>query len=309
VEDVAPDLEPSVEVPPTAEEAPPVEAVAAEPEITPDEQIVAADPTTEPAALEEGHIPTQKPEELEQTAFNDLVQRIQNLTNELGVESDQLTDSIEVLVQSTVDNFGLEAGRFVAAEARKFKEFKVKQAAEEVAEKPEKVKPVTVQKPKAKKKTAAPSKTKVAGAPSSEAVGFPLQDDIKTESEGSREQNVRLERPSGEASAVNAPEVIDALAEAVQAFGSMAPIRIGRFGQRALGVFKVRPEVIRVKEANDISTSAHEVAHAIENAVFGWEHQGPWKRPIIQKQMQDELLKMGKTRKNFYLFHGYPLKS
>lgn len=43
-----------------------------------------------------------------------------------------------------------------------------------------------------------------------------------------------------------------------------APIRVGRIRKKkAGGVFKVEPEVIRIKVANDIPTATHETAHAI----------------------------------------------
>ncbi len=45
------------------------------------------------------------------------------------------------------------------------------------------------------------------------------------------------------------------------------PIRTGRF-RNALGIFKVKPEVIRSKFANDIETISHEVGHALQK--FLW---------------------------------------
>lgn len=46
------------------------------------------------------------------------------------------------------------------------------------------------------------------------------------------------------------------------------PLRIGRFRQRARGVFKVRPEVTRVKGALDTPVAAHEAGHALDKGVF-----------------------------------------
>ncbi len=42
------------------------------------------------------------------------------------------------------------------------------------------------------------------------------------------------------------------------------PIRIGKIREKAVGIFKVDPEVIRTKEAYDLSTISHEVAHYLD---------------------------------------------
>lgn len=42
------------------------------------------------------------------------------------------------------------------------------------------------------------------------------------------------------------------------------PIRVGRYRQRARGIFKVRPEVVRTKLAQDIPIIAHEVGHYLD---------------------------------------------
>ncbi|MDK2957903.1 MAG: hypothetical protein PWQ57_3401 [Desulfovibrionales bacterium] len=53
-----------------------------------------------------------------------------------------------------------------------------------------------------------------------------------------------------------------------------APIRAGKLGPRSksvLGIYKVKPEVIRTRFANDISTSAHELGHHIHNMLWGFD--------------------------------------
>ena len=95
---------------------------------------------------------------------------------------------------------------------------------------------------------------------------------------------------------VSAPAVIGAMAKITEAAGRALPLRSGRIGQRrALGIFKVRPEVIRTREANDIPTAAHEVAHAIEKVIYGWPKGGPWKGSIagVTGKMQRELRQLG----------------
>ena len=95
---------------------------------------------------------------------------------------------------------------------------------------------------------------------------------------------------------VSAPAVISEMAKITEAAGRALPLRSGRVGQRrALGIFKVRPEVIRTREANDIPTAAHEVAHAIEKVIYGWPKGGPWKGSIagVTGKMQRELRQLG----------------
>ena len=47
------------------------------------------------------------------------------------------------------------------------------------------------------------------------------------------------------------------------------PIRTGRFRDRALGIFKVRDEVVRTRQANDIEVIAHEIGHALNKFLWG----------------------------------------
>ena len=62
------------------------------------------------------------------------------------------------------------------------------------------------------------------------------------------------------------------------------PIRKGRFGGGALGIFKPKVEVIRTKFAHDIETISHEIGHALHK--FLWGSLSP--RPF--KAYEDELL-------------------
>ena len=47
------------------------------------------------------------------------------------------------------------------------------------------------------------------------------------------------------------------------------PIRVGRFRERALGIYKPKAEVVRTKEALDIPVVAHEVGHHINKVLYG----------------------------------------
>jgi hypothetical protein len=95
---------------------------------------------------------------------------------------------------------------------------------------------------------------------------------------------------------VSAPQIIEQLSKVVAASGGKTPIRWGRMGTvRSRGFFRVEPEVIRVKTANNIATATHEVGHALEKHVFGWPKGGPWVKPIASRAMQEELVKLGRA--------------
>jgi hypothetical protein len=49
---------------------------------------------------------------------------------------------------------------------------------------------------------------------------------------------------------------------------AFAPIRTGRFRQKALGIFKIRENVIRTGKANNLPTIAHEVGHALQKMLW-----------------------------------------
>jgi hypothetical protein len=46
------------------------------------------------------------------------------------------------------------------------------------------------------------------------------------------------------------------------------PIRTGRFRDKALGIFKIKPEVSRTGKANDIEVISHEIGHALQNFLY-----------------------------------------
>lgn len=111
-----------------------------------------------------------------------------------------------------------------------------------------------------------------------------------------RELKGRLETAEEKVARTNAPAVIKALAKIVEVAGGNSPIRTGRIGNKnALGVFKIQSEVIRVLEANDIPVAAHEVAHALEQVLYGRPKGSPWKSPRISTLMGRELLTLGKA--------------
>jgi predicted RNA methylase len=62
------------------------------------------------------------------------------------------------------------------------------------------------------------------------------------------------------------------------------PIEVGKFRGKAKGIFKVKPEVIRVKQDKDIETLFHEVGHFLDK-----------KLNLRNKYFKDELMDLGET--------------
>lgn len=102
--------------------------------------------------------------------------------------------------------------------------------------------------------------------------------------------------PANPVDPISAPEVIEAYSDVLKAAGREVPMRVGLMGvKRALGYLRVREMVIRLKQANDITTGAHEIAHALEKAVYGWPKKGPWVKPRATIAMQKELTALGRA--------------
>lgn len=72
------------------------------------------------------------------------------------------------------------------------------------------------------------------------------------------------------------------------------PVRSRRYGQQALGIFKVKPETIRLRAINDIPTLAHEVGHYLHKITLG-------NFANFNQAFDGELLPLGKvtSRKNY----------
>lgn len=69
---------------------------------------------------------------------------------------------------------------------------------------------------------------------------------------------------------VSAPQVMDSFSQIMRSVGEAGEIRVGRFGRRkALGSYWVREQMTRIRTANDVTTAAHEVAHALEDVLYG----------------------------------------
>lgn len=94
---------------------------------------------------------------------------------------------------------------------------------------------------------------------------------------------------------VSPVHVISAVQEALRAAGSDVQIRTGHVRMRwAAGYFEIWPGIIRVRMANHIPYATHELAHALEKAVFGWQKGGPWTNANVTRAVQAELERLGK---------------
>ena len=103
----------------------------------------------------------------------------------------------------------------------------------------------------------------------------------------------------------------------LRVIGSKAPVRTGlrgtsgrRSSSGVLGLYRLGPKVVRVRTHGDLTTIAHEVAHALQDHIFagrtkagkpkgGISGQGktsPWlKDPAIPQAAKEELTKLGLT--------------
>ncbi len=95
---------------------------------------------------------------------------------------------------------------------------------------------------------------------------------------------------------ISYPDVYEAYEQILIALGKNVPIRIGRFKNKARGIFKIFTEVIRLNKADNIPTAAHEIGHAIEKAVYGWSRSGgPSPFTLLSPGIFVELREMGKA--------------
>jgi hypothetical protein len=75
------------------------------------------------------------------------------------------------------------------------------------------------------------------------------------------------------------------------------PIRTGRFRDKAIGIFKVGPEVIRTRQANDIEVISHEVGHALQKFLYPAEIGPTGLTSVPFKGFEHELLPIATTPK------------
>jgi hypothetical protein len=68
---------------------------------------------------------------------------------------------------------------------------------------------------------------------------------------------------------VTLPQVLEQMQALIHSSGATAPIRQGRFFQKAHGIYKPEAEVIRVDRLDNLPTGIHEIGHALQAQLYG----------------------------------------
>jgi hypothetical protein len=127
----------------------------------------------------------------------------------------------------------------------------------------------------------------------------PLREDVLFEAPGTignRMHGELVTPPGGEKGAQDLPAIIEKLAAITELIGKTVPIRTGHVRSRnANGWFNPHTMVIRVKQANNVPTATHEVAHAIDWLLHGAPKGGPWKKPLVTPAIEKELVALGRA--------------
>lgn len=105
--------------------------------------------------------------------------------------------------------------------------------------------------------------------------------------------------PDG-APTTNKQKVIDSFVGILRAAGSNSPLVQGKMPADAAGLFDALPNVVKIKKWGDLYVASHEVGHALERAVFGFDPQkSPWlgekNQAGIEGHAQKELSRLGKA--------------
>ena len=120
-------------------------------------------------------------------------------------------------------------------------------------------------------------KDKLSFAPEKDFRRKPIEEIEKTES----------------AEMVKRSEIVDFLRQKLD-----VPIRTGRFRGKALGIFKIKPEVVRSKMANDIETISHEIGHALQKHLYPESMKGGVAHAPADWQLFGDELKRAATQPN-----------
>jgi hypothetical protein len=92
---------------------------------------------------------------------------------------------------------------------------------------------------------------------------------------------------------VNAPKTIAAFSDIVKSVGGSGVIRIGRLRHRkTLGEFWTTAGIARIRVYGDVGSAAHELAHALDQAIWGRGNNWDAKSGF-SKDQQDELSRLG----------------
>ncbi len=104
-----------------------------------------------------------------------------------------------------------------------------------------------------------------------------------------RAPEAEAEAATGEAPPVRRSDIVKFLSEKLD-----VPIRTGKItgGKETLGIFKLQPEVIRARFANDIETIAHEVGHGLQKFLYPDAKNRKGLKGTPFENYSDELLKI-----------------
>ena len=125
---------------------------------------------------------------------------------------------------------------------------------------------------------------RIFGMESTESVAADTGEQVTYSHSGDRPILPSLQKAEMPKELVRRSKILDKLSKEL---GGL-PIRLGRISQRkALGIYKVKPEVIRLRQANDIAVAMHEAGHHLNKLLYGGEKERLNWKPF--QEFRDEL--------------------
>lgn len=96
-------------------------------------------------------------------------------------------------------------------------------------------------------------------------------------------------------SGISAPETIKLFSRVLEVLGASGAVRVGKMsGKKLLGHYELHSKVARIRTANDVSTAAHELAHALDDKLFGFGSWGINDGNRSSKEVQGEFRALGR---------------
>lgn len=113
--------------------------------------------------------------------------------------------------------------------------------------------------------------------------------DVLAEVSGSPTRRAFSEPPQSPTPVTPRPPLVrpSDLTKRISALFAKLPVKTRRFRERAVGIYKAKEQVIRLKVENDLATLAHELGHHIDLAIFG--------KDLPYGLYKGELLALGKN--------------
>ena len=120
-------------------------------------------------------------------------------------------------------------------------------------------------------------------------------EEVEAEMLGNDRMPVSTEPTEGAAKGkVSSTHVIQSFENVLKSLGRDVPIRVGRFRQKAYGIFKPHEEVIRLRSANNIPTAAHELGHGVQKAIWDVVKSKDFKK-VLPGPVKAELSRLGRA--------------